>query len=76
MSDINTFRKNFVGIFPKEPANLTNDTIFRSIPEWDSMAALALIAMLDDEYKIEVEIEELKQANTINELYSFVQSKS
>ena len=49
--DITTFKQDFIEIFDDAPADeITADTVFRKMEEWDSMAALSLIAMLDEKY--------------------------
>ena len=51
-----------------------NDT-FKELDEWDSLASLSLIAMLDEEYEVELESEDLDKFTTVEELYLFVKSK-
>ena len=51
-----------------------NDT-FKELDEWDSLASLSLIAMLDEEYEVELESEDLDKLTTVEELYLFVKSK-
>lgn len=75
MNNMDTFKKDFEEIFDEIPEGITSETVFRSLPEWDSMAALSLIAMLDEKYSLTLSVDELKQANTVQELYSLVSSK-
>ena len=35
-----------------DAALITAETIFRDLDEWDSLTALSLIAMVDDEYSL------------------------
>ncbi|MBP9018154.1 MAG: acyl carrier protein [Paludibacteraceae bacterium] len=42
---------------------------FRTYDEWDSLAYLSLIAMLDEEYDIQMEEAEFKKLRTIEDLY-------
>jgi acyl carrier protein len=42
---------------------------FRNYPEWDSLAYLSVIAMLDEEYEIQIETEEFKKLRTVRALY-------
>ena len=48
---------------------------FKELEEWDSLASLSLIAMLDEEYEVELESEDLDALNTVKDLYLFVKSK-
>lgn len=42
---------------------------FRTYDEWDSLAYISLIAMLDEEYDIQMEEAEFKKLLTIEDLY-------
>ena len=51
---------------------LTPETQFRKLEEWSSLTALSVIAMMDEEYGINMKGEELRVIKTIKELYDFV----
>ena len=48
---------------------------FREYPEWDSLAYLSVIAMLDEEYGIQIEGSEFKKLKTVGDLFSEVKKK-
>lgn len=50
-------------------------TNFKDIDEWDSLIALSVIAMIDEEYQTKVKGEDIKNSNTIEDLYNLVKSK-
>jgi acyl carrier protein len=54
---------------------LLTDT-FRDYDEWDSLALLSLIAMLDDEYGVEIEEKVFKTLLTLEDLYQEVQTRT
>ena len=54
---------------------LTLNDSFKELDEWDSLSSLSLIAMLDEEYEVELEGEDLDSLNTVGDLYFFVKSK-
>lgn len=56
-------------------SEFTADTSFKNLDEWDSMVALSIIAMVDEEYDKTINGEDIKKANTINDLFRIVQSK-
>jgi acyl carrier protein len=58
-----------------EPNTLTPDVEFTSLPEWDSLAALSVLAMADAEYETEITGNELRQCKTLQDLFNVVQSK-
>ena len=45
------------------------NTVFRDIEGWGSMAALGLMAMVDIEYKIKISGQEIKDSQTVGDLY-------
>ena len=54
---------------------LLNDK-FRDYKEWDSLAQLSLIAMLDDEYGVAIENEEFMKLITVEDLMNKVLNSS
>ena len=45
---------------------------FRDYDEWDSLARLSLIAMLDDEFELQIENEDFEKLNTVADLLEAV----
>ncbi len=74
--DINSFIENFAGQFDDTPADkFTAETKFRDIEEWSSLIALSIIAMVDEEYEVTLKGDDIKNAQTIQDLFNTVQSK-
>lgn len=74
--DINSFVSNFAGIFDDTDASLiTATTKFRDLEEWNSLVALSLIAMVDEEYQLKLTGEEIRISNTVEDLYNKVSEK-
>lgn len=48
---------------------------FKELEEWDSLARLSLIAMLDEEYEVELESEDFDNLNSVQDLFLYVKSK-
>lgn len=48
---------------------------FKQFEEWDSLARLSLIALLDEEYEVEIESKELEALNSVQDLFDLVNSK-
>ncbi len=59
-----------------EPGSLGPDTRYHKIPQWDSLALLCLLAMIDCEYGIQIGGMEVKSCETLSDVYDLVQSKS
>ncbi len=49
---------------------------FRDYDEWDSLGQLSLIAMLDDEYGVEIESDDFKKLVTVQDLINEVKKRS
>jgi len=49
---------------------------FRNYENWDSLARLSLIAVLDEEFEVEIEDEEFEQLTTVGDLFEAVKSKT
>lgn len=48
---------------------------FRSFDEWDSIANLSVIAMIDDEFEVVIENSEFKNIKTIQALWDEIQKR-
>jgi len=73
--EIKEFIKKFAGQFDEtEPEVFTAETPFRNVEEWSSFIALSVMAMVYDEYKVAITGEEMREANTIQELFDIVKS--
>jgi len=72
----NEFLNHFKDALEVEAENEINlADSFKELDEWDSLARLSLIAMLDEEYDVELESEDFDKLNTLEDLYLFVKSK-
>lgn len=68
--DIQGFIEKFAEAVEVENVkSLSEDTKFRNLDEWSSLAVLSLIAMFDEEYEKEVGDKELKGCVTLGDLY-------
>jgi acyl carrier protein len=71
-----TFIKHFINQLDTPPTiEITGDTNFRDLEEWDSLTALSIMAMVDDEYGVNITGDEIKKSNTINDLFEIVNKK-
>ncbi len=75
-NDLNEFQEKFVALFYDTDASLISaDTKFRELGEWDSMLALSVIAMADEEYNVQLNGEDIRSSATVSDLYDKVKSK-
>jgi len=69
----NQFLDNFNEILDDEPNfKLELNSKFRDLDEWDSLTALSLIAMLDEEYKITVTGDQIKKLETLGDIFNLL----
>ena len=74
--EMKEFIANFADQFDEIDADtLTAETNFRNLDEWSSLVALSVMAMVDDEYEVELKADEMRKTNTIQELFDLVNSK-
>ena len=59
-----------------KPGMLKPDTHFRSISEWSSMHALIIIALVDTDYDVTITGEDLRNSQTMNDLFNIVKSRA
>jgi len=58
-----------------EPGSLKPDSEFRKNFEWNSINALIFIALVDSEYEVTINAEDLDKSVTINDLFEIIKSK-
>lgn len=61
--------------FEIEDREVYLDDHFRDYPEWDSLTQLTLIAMLDENYEVEIEMTDFNKLQTIGELIEEVKKR-
>ncbi len=70
----------FVALFAEQfddtPASeFSINTEFRSLEEWSSLTALGVIAMVDEEYDVELSGDDIRNASTIEDVFNLVKSR-
>ncbi len=70
-------KEDFVQAFAEllENEDISVNTIFRELDEWDSLAALSTISTIDDEFGITINNKDLRSIETVGELYDLVVSR-
>lgn len=73
---MNEFIEKFADIFDDiDVTSLNGDTKFRDLEDWDSIAGLSVIGMVDEEYGVTFNADDMRACQTIEDLYNMVQSK-
>lgn len=73
--EIQEFINNFACQFDDtEESEFKAETLFRDLDEWSSFLALSIMAMIKSEYDVAVTAQEMRDAQTIQDLFNVVQS--
>lgn len=72
MSKESEFLFRFADCFDPPPDGLTLDSPFEELEDFDSLARLSVLAMLDTEYGITVDPAILNECETAEDLYGYV----
>ena len=74
--EIKDFIENFAEQFDDTDASeITAATEFKTLDEWSSLIALSVIAMVDEEYDVALKGDDIRNANTVEELFNVVKSR-
>lgn len=74
--ELKEFIENFAAQFDDTDASAFNaETRFHDLDEWSSLIALSIIAMVDEEYDVTLKGDDIKNAQTVEELFNTVKAK-
>ena len=74
--ELKEFIENFAEQFDDtESSEIQADTEYRELDDWTSLTALSIIAMIDEEYDVQLKADEMRKTQTIQELFDLVKSK-
>ena len=71
--NVQEFIEKFAEAIDAETSELTVETEFRTLDEWDSVAYLSVIAMMDEEYDIQIEMSQFKQLKTLGAVAEYIE---
>lgn len=73
--NIEDFVKNVADLFfDTDPSVFTPETKFKGLPEWSSLIALSLVAMIEDEYGVRIKGDDIRTSETLLDLFQEIQS--
>ena len=74
--EISIFLLNFKNILEDTDSSLINpNTIFRELEEWNSLSALSLIAMVDEEYSLKLTGDDIKKSAALQDIFNILNYK-
>lgn len=75
--DINQFLENVADQFDDmDAAALSLDTEFKELDDWSSLVALSIIAMVDEEYDVVLNGNDVRNARTLGDLLKVIEAKA
>lgn len=75
--DLKDFIENFANQFDDTDASeFKSETVFKELDEWSSLIALSVIAMVDEEYDVTIKGDDIRNSNTIEDLFNAVKAKA
>lgn len=75
--ELKDFIQNFASLFEDtDISEFKEETKFRDLDEWSSLIALSVLAMVDEEYDVQLTADEMRKATTIGDLFNTVSSKA
>lgn len=72
--DIQNFIEKFAEAIDVDANELTAETEFRNLDEWDSVAYISVIAMMDEEYDIQIEMPTFKTLKTVGAIAEYIEN--
>ena len=81
LNNINMETKEFIEHFAEqfddtEMSEFTPQTVFHELDEYSSLIALSIIAMIDEEYGVTLDANDMSSSVTIEDLYNKVKAKA
>jgi acyl carrier protein len=74
--EISNFLIHFANILDDTDVSLIKEeTVFRALDEWDSLTALSLIAMADEEYSVKLTGDDIKSSITLKDIFEKIATK-
>ena len=75
--ELKEFIENFANQFDDTDASeIQADTVYKELDEWSSLVALSVIAMVDEEYDVTIKGDDIRNSNTVEDLFNVVKAKA
>lgn len=69
---MNDFIEKFEDVLEMSKGSIQLKDNFREYENWDSLALLSLMAMLEDEYNLTIPREDFQKLNTVEEVFNYI----
>ena len=68
-----SFLEFIAGILEVDVKEISFETAFNSIPQWDSLMHLRLVAEIEEKYNVEIPIDEVPEIKTLADFYRYIE---
>lgn len=62
------------GVMQVDPAEINGETRFKEYKKWDSLMHMRLVMEIEEEYDVEIPIDEVPNIKTLNDFYRYTQA--
>ena len=70
------FIELFIDLFDDQPEVTINlSTVFKDLDDWDSLVSLSFMAMISEEYGVEITAEEVRTKNELGEIVELIANR-
>lgn len=69
------FLKFLAEIMEVNVENLSLQTEYQSIPQWDSLMHLRIVAEIEEKYGVEIPIDEVPDIKTLGDFYKYISNE-
>lgn len=71
-----TFIQKFAETIECDPSEITFETVFRDHANWDSLALLSVMAMIDEDYQVVIPQTDFAELETVGEIFAYIDKKN
>ena len=75
-SDFDRLAGCFKQVFPDLPADEIPNASVENLAAWDSIAHITLLNLIQEEFKVEIDLDEFDQATSFNAMLKLIRAKA
>jgi acyl carrier protein len=68
-------RDCFAAVFPSAAPGELEQASTETLTDWDSLATVRLVAVVEEEFEVVLELEDLEQLNSFERVYHLVEAR-
>ncbi len=62
------------GVMEVDPSELNDDTAYGVFEKWDSLMHMRLVMEIEEEYDVEIPIDEVPEIKTLKDFYRYIEA--